>query len=175
VVAIDGTSVDRVKRTLFRRRSRMSPYGHVMLRQDPIDTPGLPGYDVALIRPTSTRLLPSTRRLRPASLGPYLDFPVAGHLCGAYSGVVDASINGALKYFGDRTRIWENAWLVGPSGLAAHGDSGGAIVDTDGASVQGMLVGGSRREGSLEFEWQYAHDMESLERDVLRPLGAEIG
>jgi hypothetical protein len=127
-------------------------------------TLGRPGYDVGVV----ARGGPGGRPCKAAHVQQFQRAPLAGTLLGGVSGKGFGLIVGSLAAYADADGkySWTNSWIMTPGNIGAEGDSGGS-VQLGGGDVLGILVGGSRVEGSRNFAHLYVQDLESIERDVL--------
>ena len=125
---------------------------------------GRPGYDVGVV--ICERCM--GRASRSAHLSQYQSASLPGTLIGGVSGKGFGLIIGSLATHTDvdGRHLWANSWIMTPGSIGAEGDSGGS-VQLDGGEVLGILVGGSRVEGSRDFAHLYVQDLESIERDFL--------
>lgn len=166
-----GAPVELAEKRRFGR-TRYQSIGNVALCLDPRSTPGVPGYDVAIVTAPGhvqchTPPFGGIARLQ----GP-LRRPQLATLHSGVSGVVaNVALSGTLTDYGGNGCLWKNSWLVLPSNTTVQGDSGGVVVLDPAQTVAGMIVGGSRLPSSKTYMAQYAHDMESLVNDVLNPAG----
>jgi hypothetical protein len=166
-----GSVVELVDERLFGTDFRT--LGKVVAHSNPV-TPitSRAGYDFAVVE-----LDPGVKVDAPKYSGfsvvrSPLTQPLRATLYGAISGVKpQAAIFGALDVYGGPHGIWKNAWMLLPSGLVSQGDSGGVLLLDSDQSVLGMVVGGSRFDESDSYLVQYAHDMDSLQREALTPAG----
>jgi hypothetical protein len=152
-----GSQVDVVSKTALGMR-RQQRLGEVVFRSEP-DRSINGGYDIGLILP---ELRLSAEPCEIAHLGVERDAPFAASLLGGRSGIGHGFIQGALKKHADLSgRAWKNSWMLLPGEIGAEGDSGAAVVGSDGRLV-GIQVGGSQVLGSRRLAVLYVHDLEAL-------------
>jgi len=171
----NGSSIDLIRKHLFFP-SQTYATGIVALHRDPVAQVAAADYDVAVIELPAGQTNTNINGLSVARLGPNLAQPVMCTLRGAVSGTKShTSIIGALTAYGDPSgRCWKNCWLFQPATAAARGDSGSLItVNANGDGV-GMLVGGSQCVSTDSWQCWYAHDLYSLQKEVLSPAGITI-
>ena len=165
-----GSVVELVNERIFG--SDASPLGKIVAASNPVTAGGVPAYDYAVIDLDPSVKIEAPKHHGCAVIPSPLTQPLRATLHGAVSGVKpDAAICGALNVHGGPYGIWKNSWMLLPSGIVSQGDSGAALLLNSDQSALGMVVGGSRFDGSDSYLVQYAHDMESLQRDVLSPAG----
>jgi hypothetical protein len=132
-------------------------------------------YDAAIVELYNPNLFSNLPHRGVAHIRSPQPQPLLSTLFGGVSGAVGpAAIVGSLTAYGGPAGIWKNSWLVQPSGMISQGDSGGVLLRDADQTVVGMIVGGSRVPNSTRYMAQYAHDMESLASDVLKPRGYQI-
>jgi len=99
-----------------------------------------------------------------------LEEPVDVEIYGGVSGIARGQLMGALANYGAGRR-WQNSWMLIPSGVVGHGDSGAPVLTSRRMAI-GMVVSGifdyRRREEvvclvqdlrSLEEEWLFPRDI----------------
>jgi hypothetical protein len=168
-----GDVIEEITKGSFFRSNHYTQLGTVAAHNDPIGTPGHAGYDVAVVDCGGLVAAPSSKPGIAQLVAP-VSQPLPVTLNGAASGTVHGAIVGALAALGDSARLWENCWAVVPSGLVAQRDSGAILVDDGSNELVGMLVGASRLPGGSAYAVQYAHDLDSIERNVLRGHGVAL-
>jgi hypothetical protein len=168
-----GSTVELVKNRGFYF-TQYVPIGNVVQQIDPIRTPGIPAYDYAIVQLISSLPILSPPHNGIAQIRSPLPQPILATLYGGVSGIVpSAALCGTLNAYGTPA-VWKNSWIVVPSGVISQGDSGGILVLNSTQAVAGMVVGGSRKPNSTVYMVQYAHDMESIEQDILQPAGFSL-
>lgn len=174
-LAPQGSTIELIERS-WLSPTRYHPIGQVIRSSDPANSPGQPGYAAAVVDLSSGLIVRGSAHKGVAAISSPLHQPLLATLFGGVSGIVaQVGLCGSLVAYGGINGIWKNSWLVLPSGLISAGDSGSMIVTDATNNVAGMIVGGSRIPNSNVYMAQYAHDMESLERDVLIPAGYSVG
>jgi hypothetical protein len=166
-----GATVERLLRRRFRSRL-CEVIGDVAHASDPVETPRVGGYDVSVVRVRPDVRLGMKSRVV-ARLPAMIPAPHTARLLGGVSGAVPVALVGALMVLGDGERLWKNSWTMIPSGVAAQGDSGAAVIDANGALL-GILVGGSSYPRSTAMAVQYVQDAEAIERDYFPTIGVRF-
>jgi hypothetical protein len=149
--------------------------GSVLYHDDPINRPGIPGYDISVVKLDTNAYISGFNPVGVAALQGPLTQPV---LCSMYGGVTGifryAGIVGALTCYGSNNRLWSNSWLMLPSNVAAKGDSGSLVIVNSTSEAIGLLVGGSRALNTSWFLCWYAQDLFSIQNKVLLSLNVKI-
>jgi hypothetical protein len=160
-----GTDVHRIVRrlvgpTTYPRIGQVERSGEA--------SPGGQGYDVGVVICERMRGEPCVC----AQMSQFQSASLPATLLGAVSGRGFGLIIGALDTYtdADERYSWTNSWIMTPGNIGAEGDSGGTVELITG-EVLGILVGGSRIEGSRNFAHLYVQDLESIKRDFLTPEG----
>lgn len=155
--------------------SRRHPaIGTVSYTQDPRRNPGQPGYDVAVVDIHPHIILSQPAHAGVAHIQSPINVPLPCTLQCPAGRIRQAGIVGSLNAYGSAVGVWKNSWLVLPSGIIRKGDSGGTLISCQTNEVVGMVVGGSRFPNSGSYMAQYAHDMASVETDILIGQGYSI-
>ncbi|HET7568838.1 MAG TPA: hypothetical protein VFJ91_12660 [Gaiellaceae bacterium] len=162
-----GGVVELGRTRLWGRRVEWAPIGTVAYASDPIETPGVAGWDAAVVETAGSRGWPA---LRAVPLPPALPVPLPVTMLGGPSGEVSVEVIASMREFGSGRRVWRDSWLMLPSGTAVQGDSGSAVIES-GDRLVGLVVGGSRERGSHAFSAQYVQDADSLCREFLERRG----
>lgn len=148
--------------------------GSVFYHQDPQRNPGQPGYDVAVVDIYFHTILSQPTHAGVAHIQSPINVPLPCMLQGSTGHIRQTSIVGSLNAYGSAVGVWKNSWLLLPSGTIRKGDSGGTLIIYQTNEVVGMVVGGSRFPNSKSYMAQYAHDMASIEADILTGQGYSV-
>ena len=148
--------------------------GSVFYSQDPRRNQGQPGYDVAVVDIYSRIILSQPAHAGVAHIQSPINVPLPCMLQRPAGRIRQTSIVGSLNAYGSAVGVWKNSWLVLPSGIIRKGDSGGTLISCQTNEVVGMVVGGSRFPNSGSYMAQYAHDMASVEADILISQGYSV-
>lgn len=110
-----------------------------------------------------------------AQVGAALSAPRAVTLFGAVSGVApNGAVVGALQQISGAGLLWQDVWIMGPSGLAQLGDSGAAVLLSSGGTVLGTFVGGVAVVGVSTLSLLFVQDMAYVKRQFLQPHGWDL-
>jgi hypothetical protein len=153
-------------------------FGRVGLHSDPVavgSTISSPGYDAAVIN-LDSGLDPDAYPVSPllrtaAQLPSTLPQPLPVRVFRGGLGRKVGMIVGSLFTGGTPWRQWRDCWILTP-GIAVQGDSGAAVVSTNGDLV-GMLVGGAR-QGGAGYAFHYLQDYSSTAAAILNPAGVGL-
>jgi hypothetical protein len=156
-----GTDVQRIVTRLLRP-TEYPTIGRVEQSSDA--TSRHPGYDVGVLDCETSTGVPH----KFAHASQFQSAPLPATLFGGVSGKGYGLIVGSLAAYtdADGRHAWANSWVMTPGSIGAEGDSG-ASVELASGEVLGILVGGSRVEGSRNFAHLYVQDLESIARDFL--------
>lgn len=155
------------------RLRRWSPVGEVRLRDTPTESSG-PAFDIAAVDFNAR----SPKFLKPIHSGVLnsratIEEPIEVDITGGASGSVRGFIVGALANFGVKPLTWKDSWVLLPSGVVRHGDSGAPVILPNGEAL-GMVVSGVIDHRSGEEIFCLAQDISSLEREWLSPRNIKL-
>lgn len=152
---------------LLRRRRWNRPTRFGRVSEHVVPSGPTPGWDAAIIEAYEPERLPVHAD---PNLLRRLDHDTPTTVYGAVSGLVGESalIQGALRVGGGKKYMWENCWLLGPSGVLTNGDSGASVFTSDSGELAGTYVGSSYFKPSKRPFIHFVQDAASLEKAVLQ-------